>query len=78
MKSSEAKPLDKEELQTLKQLLQRWILVTYPYYGGSSEESDAFTTYESIESDAEDGVMEPPEELEELQKMIADYGETSL
>ena len=51
MKSSEAKPLSVEELLTLKSLLQRWILLTYPYSTGCSEESDAYTTYEGISSD---------------------------
>ena len=57
MKSSEAKPLTTEELQTLKGLLQRWMLVRYPYYGGSSEESDACTTYYDIDKDAQDALM---------------------
>ena len=79
MKSSEAKPLTGEEVQTLKSLLQRWILVTYPFYGGGSEESDAFTTYDNIGSH---GPQMSSEERfggpEELQKRIEDYGESQL
>ena len=77
MKASEAKPLQAEELQTLRSLLQRWVLSRYPYYGGSSEESDATQTYISVRNDAKVGHM-PKEDKEELKDFIKKYGEKEL
>jgi hypothetical protein len=72
MKASEAEPLSTEELQVLKSLFQRWVLCRYPFYRGSSEESDAFQTYYSVAVDAARGHV-PLRELDEEK-----YRETSL
>lgn len=77
MKSSEAAPLTPDELTTLKSLLQRWILRSFPdASGGTSEESDAIQTYISIKDDAERGTHSMSEQ--ETQKRIAEYGEAEL
>jgi hypothetical protein len=83
MKSSEAKPLSAEELETLRSLFQRWVLCEYPYYGGSSEESDAIQTYCDVSraaKNAKEGKMPVmnEEDLEELKERLASEGEQSL
>ncbi len=55
MKSSEAKQLSTEELEQLRSLMQRWILLEFPYDDGSSEQSDAHTTYYGIQESIERG-----------------------
>jgi hypothetical protein len=78
VKATEAKPLSAEELQTLRQLMERWLLLRYPScYGGSSEESDAIQTYYSIADDA--GELKDQSPLSERDKeIIKKYGEKSI
>lgn len=78
MKASEAKPLSAEELQTLKLLMQRWVLLKYPYYGGSSEAADAFTTFYSICETTVESQQRTKEDEEEINERMADHGETDL
>lgn len=82
MKSSEAKPLSVQELQTLKGLLQRWVLCSYPFDGGSSEESDAYATYRQVADDAGSGKdMQCPSDddyFEPLSSIIKKHGESQL
>ena len=77
MKSSEAQPLNAQELETLRSLMERWVLRSNPYYDGSSEQSDAIQTYYSIQRDAEKGEMYKWD-AEELNDNIKRHGETSL
>ena len=70
MKSSEAKPLTAEELQTLKGLLQRWVLVSYPYFDWKPEypedpDASAYRTYDNVFEDAKRGHQrDDPERVE--------------
>jgi len=74
MKASEAKPLSVKELKTLQSLLGRWILRKYPYYGGSSEESDAYTTYETIDPEE----AQPRKFDKHQKKSIKEWGESEI
>ena len=82
MKSSEAKPLDSEELKTFRCLFQRWLLCSYPYENGSSEYSDAIQTYLNVERDVKADKMvrldENEDDIKETQRRIAKYGETEI
>lgn len=77
MRSREAKPLSKEELEQLRSLMERWTLTNFPYFDGSSESSDSFQVYYLIRDDVHRGYVRTvtPEELKER---ISKYGETDL
>lgn len=76
LKASEAKPLSREEMITLHDLLKRWVLLTYPFCGGSSEESDAIQTYLEIAVDVKRGVS--PSIDEEKQELMRIHSEQQL
>ena len=74
MKSSEAKPLNAEELSTLRYLFQRWVLCSCPYKTGKDYTNELIVAYHSIAEDAEAGKMSLSSD-ELTQERIAKYGE---
>lgn len=73
MKASEAKPLSEEELQTLKSLMERWVLLKYPYFGSGIGLFGAFATYDSIASSTVENMKRTEAEVK---KYMAKLGET--
>ena len=89
IRASEVQPLTADELKTLEALMARWVLTSHPTHDGSSEASDAYQTYLSIQEDAKRGFVHGKDEddddaydkgitVEQLKKFAGNPEENSI